>query len=405
MSAQALHGIRVVEFGAYAAGPAVGKHLADHGAEVIHVESHSRPDGFRSHYPPYKDNKPGLERSGLFAQVSNNKLDVTINLKHPRGVEVARALVGRSDVVIENFTPGTLARLGLGYEALAKDNPGLVMLSTCNQGQTGPHANHPGFGSHLSSLAGFTQLIGYTDSEPMILYGPYIDFIAVAYGIVAVMAALDYRRRTGQGQHIDLSQYESGLQFQARVALDYAANGRIAQRQGNEHAYAAPHGAFPCRGEDAWCAISVHDDAQWQALVAALGSPEWACDERFATVVSRKRHEGEIKERLAAWTRERAPREVEHLLQTAGVPAAAVNTMPDLFTDPQLAHRGAWQHREHPEIGRHAYEHPPWILSETPAQITRHAPLLGEHNEQVFKGIVELPDAEYERYKAEGVFD
>jgi crotonobetainyl-CoA:carnitine CoA-transferase CaiB-like acyl-CoA transferase len=405
MPEQALAGIRVIEFGAYAAGPAIGKHLADHGAEVIHVESHLRPDGFRTHYPPYKDHKVGLERSGLFALCNNNKQDVTLNLKHPRGVELARELVKRSQVVVENFTPGTMSRLGLGWEHLSALNPGLVMLSTCNQGQFGPHANHPGFGSHLSSLAGFTNLIGYEDSEPMLLYGPYIDFIAVGYGVLAVVAALDFRRRTGQGQYIDLSQLETGLQFQGRVVLDYASNGRVAQRQGNHHPHAAPHEAFPCKGDDEWVAISVHDDAQWQALVRALGSPDWACAERFATVLGRKAHEAEIYEHLAAWTRPRDKREVERILQQAGVPAVAVNNMADLFADPQLQYRGSWQYLDHPEIGHHAYETSPWILSETPSRITSPAPLLGQHNRTVYTGVLGLSEAEFERLQAEGVFE
>lgn len=405
MADQALSGIRVIEFGAYAAGPTIGKHLADHGAQVIHVESRLRPDGFRTHYPPYKDHRPGLERSGLFALGNNNKLDITLNLKHPRGVEVARALVARSDAVVENFTPGTLGRLGLGWQELSRVNPRLVMLSTCNQGQTGPHAQHPGFGSHLSSLAGFTQLIGYSDSEPMLLYGPYIDYIAVGFGVLALVAALDYRRRSGRGQYIDLSQLESGLQFQARVVLDYAANGRVARRHGNHHPYAAPHDAFPCQGEDAWVAISVHDDRQWEAVVRALGSPAWARDPRFATVLGRKQHEAELAEHLAAWTRQRTPREAEAVLQAAGVHAAAVNAMPDLFTDPQIQHRGVWQYLDHPEIGHHAYESSPWILSETPGRIHSPAPLLGQHNHSVYTGVLGLSETEYRELEAEGVFE
>lgn len=404
MPDQVLQGVRVMEFGGYAAGPVVGKYLADHGAEVIHVESKFALDGFRTHWPPYPNNIPGINRSGLYAICNNNKLSITLNLKHPRGVELARELVAQSQAVVENFTPGTMARLGLGYEVLAERNPGLVMLSTCNQGQTGPHANHPGFGSHLSSLAGFTQFIGYADSEPMLLYGPFIDFIAVGYGVVAVMAGLAYQQRTGKGQYIDMSQYETGMQFQSRVVLDYAANGRVAQRQGNEDPYAAPHAAFPCQGEDAWCAISVHNDKQWQALVGALGYPAWATEERFATVLGRKQHKDELFELLAAWTRQRTPRQVEATLQQAGVHAAAVNNMADLFSDPQLAHRNTWPRLRHPEIGEHAYKVPPWLLSETPPVVHSPAPCLGEHNRAVYQGVLGLSDAEYQQLEADGAF-
>jgi benzylsuccinate CoA-transferase BbsF subunit len=166
----ALAGIRVVELGGFAAGPVVGQHLANYGAEVIRIESRTRLDGFRTHYPPYKDNIPGIERAGIFNFFNSGKRGVTLNLKTAQGVELARRLVAKADVVVENFTPGTMARLGLSYDVLAGDNPALVMLSTCNQGQTGPHAAHPGFGTHLTSLAGLTQLLGFPVQAPVLLY-------------------------------------------------------------------------------------------------------------------------------------------------------------------------------------------------------------------------------------------
>ena len=175
MPPQALQDIVVVEFAAFAAGPCVGKYLANHGAFVVKVESRSRLDGFRAHYPPYKDNIKGANRSGVFAMNNDCVHSVGINLKVPNGLEIAKKLVAKADVVIENFTPGTMKKLGLGYEELARLNPRLVMLSTCNLGQTGPRAQHPGFGSQLTSLSGFTHLIGEPDQTPVIVYGPYID--------------------------------------------------------------------------------------------------------------------------------------------------------------------------------------------------------------------------------------
>ena len=238
---QSLKGVKVVEFAAFAAGPAVGKHLADHGATVVHIESRVRPDGFRTHYPPYKDNIHGLNRSGLFALINNDKLDITLNLKKaPQATELAKKIVAWSDVVIENFSPGTMARLGLDYQNLKKVKPDLVMLSSSNLGQSGPHAHHAGFGSQLSSLAGFTHLTGYPDGSPQILYGPYIDYIAVAYGAVAILAALDYKRRTGRGNHIDAAQYETGLQYLAPILLDYKVNGTVAGRNANRDLHAVP---------------------------------------------------------------------------------------------------------------------------------------------------------------------
>jgi benzylsuccinate CoA-transferase BbsF subunit len=392
----ALGGIRIVEFAVFAAGPVVSKHLANYGAEVVRVESHLNPDGFRAHYPPFAGNQPGLDRSGAFAVFNDGKLGVTLNLKAPEGVDLAKRLVARADVVIENFTPGTLNRLGLGYEALRAVRPDLVMLSSCNMGQTGPYAHHPGFGSMLSSLGGFTNLTGYPGEMPLLNYGPYIDFVAVGYGVIAVMAALDYRRRTGQGQYVDLSQYENGLQFIASSLLDYQVNDRLPERWGNRSPYAAPHGAFPCRGDDAWCTISVTSDAEWASLRRAIGDPEWARDPRYATLLGRKAHEDELEARVAEWTREREPRAVMETLQAAGVPSGVVNTMADLYSDPQLAHRDYWWEIPHAALGPFHYEAGGFTLSDTPARPGRPSPLLGEHNYYVFCDLLGLPEADYQ---------
>src|ERR1035437_11031284 len=191
MSQQALDGITVIEFGAFAAGPCIGKYMANHGAFVVRVESKSRLDGFRAHYPPFKDNIKGPNRSGVFAFNNDSVYSVGVNLKVPAGLEIARKLASRADVVIENFTPGTIRKLGLGYEALAGLNPRLVMLSTCNLGQTGPRAQHPGFGSQLTLLSRFTNLAGEPDGTPVLVYGPYIDYVAVGFGYIAILAALE----------------------------------------------------------------------------------------------------------------------------------------------------------------------------------------------------------------------
>lgn len=395
--------IKAVEFGGYAAGPAINKYLANHGATVIRVESKTRPDGFRTHYPPFKENRPGLNRSGCFAMFNDGKLSVTLNLKTPEGLELAKRLVGWADLVVENFTPGAMRRLGLDYESLKAVNPGLVMLSTCNHGQTGPQAHHPGFGSQLSSLAGFTHLTGEPDGPPLILYGPYIDFVAVAFGFVAVLAALDYRRRTGQGCYIDLSQNETGLQFLAPPLLDARVNGRVETRQGNRTPAAAPHGAFPCRGEDRWCTLSVWSDREWERLVEIMGSPGWAKEARFSTLAGRKAHEAELEQRLSEWTRQLTAGEVMARLQAAGLRAGVVNGIPELFTDPQLGHRGLWWALRHAEIGEYHAKAPPFILSRTPARPGRPAPCLGEHNEMVLREILGLSDDEIERLRADGV--
>jgi benzylsuccinate CoA-transferase BbsF subunit len=391
-----LKGVKIVEFAAFAAGPAVGKHLADHGATVVHIESRVRPDGFRAHYPPYKDNIHGLNRSGLFALCNNDKLDITLNLKKaPKATELAKRIVSWADVVIENFSPGTMARLGLDYDNLKKVKPDLIMLSSSNLGQSGPHAHHAGFGSQLSSLAGFTHLTGYPDGPPQILYGPYIDYIAVAYGAVAILAALDYKRRTGKGNYIDTAQYETGLQYLAPILLDYKVNGNVASRNANRDPHAAPHGAFPCKGEDSWCVLSVHTNAEWQALCRVMGSPPWSTDAKFSTHELRKANEDELDKNMAEWTCRYPALEIMERLQSAGIRAGVVNTMRDVYCDPQLSQRPQWVELEHPEIGKMHYQRPPFLLTQTPPGPSRRDPLLAEHNDYFYRSLLGLSEQEY----------
>lgn len=382
----------------------VGKHLGEHGATVIHVESRSRPDGFRVHYPPYKDNRPGLNRTGTFAIFNDSKYGITLNLKHERGRALAMRLVAWADVLIENFVPGVMERNGLGYAAVSEVNPPIVYLSTCNMGQTGPKASQRGFGSQLTSQSGFTYLTGYPNGEPMLLFGPYIDFVAVGFGLIAVLAGLDYRRRTGRGVWIDLAQYEAGLQFVAPALLEYEVTGTIPTRTGNRSPHAAPHGAYPCRGDDRWCVIAVCSDDEWDALCRATGHPEWTEDPRFATLAARKTHEEDLDTLLAAWTAQRTPQEVMGTLQAAGVRAGVVNRLSDLFADPQLQHRRIWRELPHAELETFYYEAPPFALSETPADL-RPSPLLGEHNRFVYHGMLGLSDDEIAHLTADGVIE
>lgn len=393
---QSLKGIKVVEFAAFAAGPVVGKHLADHGATVVHIESKVRPDGFRAHYPPYKDNVHGLNRSGLYALCNNDKLDITLNLKKaPAATELAKKIAAWADVVVENFSPGTMGRLGLGYEDLSKANPGLIMLSSSNLGQSGPHAHHAGFGSQLSSLAGFTHLTGYPGGSPQILYGPYIDYIAVAYGAVAILAALDYRKRTGKGNYIDAAQYETGLQYLAPILLDYKVNGRVASRNANRDPHAAPHGAYPCKDDDRWCALSVSSEDEWKALVKAMKNPAWA--KKFPTFEARKANEDELDRLVGEWTRGFAARELMDMLQKAGVKAGVVNRMCDVYEDPQLKQRPQWVEIEHPEIGKMHYQRPPFLLTKTPPGPAKRDPLLAEHNDYFYRELLGLSAEEYKK--------
>jgi len=280
----------------------------------------------------------------------------------------------------------------------------LVILSSCNQGQTGPHAQHPGYGSQLTALAGFNELLGEPGRTPVILYGPYIDYIAVGYGVIAILAALERRRRTGEGCVIDLSQYEAGLQFLAPVLLEHAANGTVPTRDANHDRVAVPHGVYPARGDDRWVALSVWSDDEWSRFRVALGDDDWSRDAGLATTAGRREREAELDDHIAAWTRTRTREEIVAMLRARGLRAAAVESVGELFDDEQLAHRGVWRRAAHAGLGEVGLMAPPFGLSETPARPDRAGPTLGEHNEAVFKGLLGLSADEYASLAADGVF-
>jgi benzylsuccinate CoA-transferase BbsF subunit len=395
----ALAGVRVVELGFAAAGPLVGKYLANFGAEVIRLESRLAADVFRTTYPPFKDGIVQPDRAAMFAFYNDGKRSATLNLKHREGVALARALIGKADVFVESFTPGTVARLGLGAETLRAENPGLIVLSSCNQGQTGPHAFHPGYGSQLSALAGFVQLLGEPDSTPVLLYGPYIDYVAVGYGAIAVLAALERRRRTGAGCTIDLSQYEAGLQFLTPTILEFAANGRIPGRAGNADAVAAPHGVYRCAGDDRWVALSVWTDAEWRKLrdVTGIDGPDTAAERRAARA--------QLDVRIGEWTATRDRDQIVKHLRDRGLRVAPVLAISELFTDAQLAHRGMWPVVKHPTIGDMHVMAPPFRLSATPSLQDRPGPTVGADNDHVFGEILGLSLDERRRLERDGVFE
>ncbi len=400
----ALGDLRIVELGGYGAGPGVGKLFAEHGAEVIRIESRLWLDGFRTNYPPFKDNIAGPERAAMFAITNDSKLSVSLNLKTSEGRDLAVRLIERADVLIENFAPGTTERLGLGHKEMATRNKKLITLSTSNQGRSGPQAKRVGFGTHLSSLSGFTELTGWPDRQPVLLWGPYIDYIAVAYGAAAVLAALERRRQSGVGCHIDLSQYECGLQFLAPALIQYFANGEVSHRIGNRDPNAVPHGIFPCSGKERWCAISIHDDAEWERFVNVVGEP-WVKDLALASVSGRRAREEQLEQSISTWTAHRSREEVVDRLREGGVHTALVNDMADLFKDPQLTYRQMFHRLDHPVIGEHFVPGPPFKLSVTPAEISHSAPTLGQHNEVVLCDILGLSSAELEKLQVSGALE
>ena len=405
MGNQALEGLKIADFSWYIAGPSIAMWLAHHGAEVIRIESLTRPDELRA-IEPFKDGIPGINRSGCYANYNSNKYGMALNLNHPKGVMVAEKIVAWADVVVENFTPGTMERKwGLGYEGIREIKPDIVVLSSSPMGQTGPEAQQAGFGLELTCRGGFSHFLGYPDQESVILGYPYSDTATPPVGVIAIMAALEYRRRTGKGQYIDMSQHEVMVQHLTPGILDFTANGREGGRIGNRHPYASPHGAYRCKGDDRWCAIAVFTDQDWQAFCKVIGKPEWTMDPKFSTAMARKKNEAELDGLIENWTSNVDPEEVMSRMQSSGVPAGVVQSGKDLLDDPQLMHRHHFWMLNHPEMGVCAYDGPPFKLSGTPAELHMPAPCLGEHTEHVCTKILGMTDEEFIGLLTEGVFE
>jgi crotonobetainyl-CoA:carnitine CoA-transferase CaiB-like acyl-CoA transferase len=397
-----LEGIKVADFTWNIVGPLSTKVLADYGAEVIRIESQSRPDPGRT--VPFKDGIPGLNRGGSFNQWNTSKMSVALNLAHPKGVAVAKRFIARADIVVETFAGGVMGRMGWGYEELKKIKPDIIMLSSCMQGQTGPHANHPGFGYHLSALSGFSQIAGWPDRDPPWL-GPYTDFPAPHFNALLILAALDYRRRTGKGHYFDMSQYENGVHFLAPLILDYVVNQRVANRMGNRSSDAAPHNTYRCRGEERWCAIAVFTNEEWQSFTSVIGSPAWTNDPKFATLSARKENEDELDRLIEEWTINHSAEEVMNLMQAGGVAAGVLQNGEDLLEyDPQLKHRHLFWELDHAETGAYHAPRPSFVLSKASCEL-RSAPLVGEHNDYAMKEILGMPDEEIAELVIEGVLE
>jgi benzylsuccinate CoA-transferase BbsF subunit len=408
-----LDGIRVLDFGWVAVGPVIGSLLGEMGAEVIKIESSRRLDYCRLLPPTVSVRReqsdgtpaaPDLDMVSMFHNYNRGKLGITVDLQHPGAPALLGRLVARSDVVLENFSPGVLRRIGLHYEALRALRPDLVMISCSAAGQDGPWSELKTFAPSLSSLAGLEELIGYPGERVLgaLAYG-YADPSNAHHGALGVLAALWHRQRTGKGQYIDMSQLEATVGLTVEPLMDWFMNERVWGCQGNDHLSMAPHGNYPCRGDDAWVSIAVEDGDAWGRLIAALGNASWAREPRFATLAGRRAHRGELDARLAEWTREQTPWEVTEILQRAGVAAFPVYGLAEQAADPHFQARGLMARPEHPRIGpMEVYAHP-IRLSATPGEVTGTAPMLGEHNHQVFGELLGLTDDEIERLRAEGV--
>ncbi len=396
-----LDGIRVVDFTWVWAGPIMGRHLADYGAEVISVENPEYIDLARQLI--YQDGEYDPDMAVAYTNFNAGKKSVTLNMAAPEAIDMVKRLIAMSDVIIESMTPKAMRNWGLTYDAVRQIKPDIIMLSSCMQGQTGPYSMSPGNGAILPALAGISEVTGWPDRGPTGQGGPYTDFLAGAMGAAAVMTALVHRERTGEGQYIDMSQNECSMHFLTTAFLDYSANGRIATRVGNRRAGFAPHGVYRCQGEEAWCTIAVQSEAEWAALCAVMGHPDWTQDASFATGRSRELHAETLDARLEAWTVELPAQEVMDRLQQARVPAAVVHNAEGLETDAQLAHRDHYARLEHPRIGENVIDQYGFRLGDTPGGVTVPAPLLGQHNDYVLGELLGLTPAEIARLTEAGV--
>jgi len=397
--------LKIAAFSWALVGPLTLKFFADYGATVIRVETSLRPCVTRTS-APYKDNIPGLNRSGYYNHFSANMMSLSLNMKNPEGLGVAKDLIAWADVVMENFTPDVMDKWGLGYEGLKKIKPEIIMVRQNGFGTEGPYKNLAAFGMILAAIAGIPNYIGWPDGGPLpVGVGAYTDGISPRFASAALIAALDYRNRTGKGQLIDLAQFETSLYYLLPGILDAAINKREPARNGNAVEYAAPHNVYPCKGEERWCTIAVTNDAQWKALCNTIGKPGLAIDPRFDSMQQRKENEKALDAEIEKWTRDRTPEDVMNVLQTAGVAAGIVENAADVFQDPQLRQRGLLWPIEHKEMGEFTHLGASMVLSETPAQSEGPSPCIGEHNKYILTKILGKTDDEFMELLAAGALE
>jgi crotonobetainyl-CoA:carnitine CoA-transferase CaiB-like acyl-CoA transferase len=401
--AYAFEGIHVLDFTWVGVGPITTKYLADNGADVIRIESQAKLDVLRV-APPWKDAQPGIDRSQFFASFNSSKRGIALDLSKPKARAIILKMLPWADVVSESFTPKAMRNWGLDYEKLRALKPDLIMFSTCMQGQTGPNALYPGFGQLMAALSGFYHISGYGDGEPSPPYGAYSDFVAPRFLAAALIAALDYKRRTGTGQYIDMSQYEAALHNLAPALIDYFATGRILDAQANRSPRYAPHGAYRCADEDGlerWISIAVANDEDWKALLGVIGNE--GMGERYAHHVARLKGQAGLDELIGAKTRVHQAWELTRKLQAAGVAAYPVQNCVDLHQDENLEAFGFWHWLDHKEMGPSPYEGLQHRLSKTPGDLRRPAPALGQHNEEIFREMLGMDRAEVEQLIEEKV--
>ncbi|MBI3246559.1 MAG: CoA transferase [Deltaproteobacteria bacterium] len=394
MNKAPLDGIRVADFCWAWAGPYGALQLAHLGAEVIRIESTTRMCPSRL-IPPWADNiQQGYNRSGYFNQYNQGKRSLTLNLKTEEGLNLAKKLVGKSDIVIENFAAGIMDKMGLGYEVLRAIKPDIIMAALSGYGATGPESSYVSYGPPQVALSGMASLTGYDDGIPRQAGFSYGDPNGGVHGAYAIMCALLHRAKTGAGQYIDLSQREACAMLLPEGIMDYVMNKTQPPCNGNRDPYMAPHGVFRCKGDDRWVSLAARDDDEWRRLCTVMGKPALASDPQFATLVARKENEDALEAEVTAWTHERSAEEATQQLQQAGIPSYPSLDGRDLLANPQAEARGFFVEFEHPEVGTRRHLGIPWHMSHTPCEVRRPAPMLGEATEYVLEQIIGLTHEE-----------
>jgi crotonobetainyl-CoA:carnitine CoA-transferase CaiB-like acyl-CoA transferase len=389
-----LAGLKVVEVTGNWAGPLAGRHLGDLGAEVVKVEYATRPATRAGRWPGAFRAKTHYNRSGYFNKLNRNKRDVCLDLSVPEGREAFLKLVEWADVLIENNSARVFPNLGLGYENLSKLNPGLIMVSMAGFGATGPYRDFVAYGANIELSSGLVSLSGYGPGEHSNTSSFYADPVAGNHGAVAILAALEYRRRTGKGQFIDISLNEGAAGFFCEAIMDYSMNGVVREPMGSRSLAHAPQGVYPCFGEDSWLVLTVRDETEWRALAAVIGRDDLASRPDLATTDGRRAAHDEIDDAIRAWCAERDHREAARRLQAAGVAAGPVLANWEIVTDPHLHERGYLVYVDHPDAGVLPYPGFGWKLSRTPARVRRHSPMFGEHTREVLCVDLGMSEAE-----------
>ena len=399
----ALQGIRVLDFTWIHAGPSATRILSDQGAEVIKVESNNALSVVGG---PASATARGL---GQRHNWNAGKLSISLNMKTPQGIDIAKRLVAVSDVVAENFSGRVMPSWGLDYDSIRPINPSIVMLSMSGFGRTGPWKDRVSYGQTLQAWSGFTQLTGFPDADPSGPASAYSDAVGGMAGAQAVLLALIHRSCTGRGQWLDVSQFESLSSLLDTLVLDMSANGAaaVSTRTGNRqpHGGGAPHGAYRCAGDDRWVAITVSTDEEWRAFVDALGNPQWSADPRFADSHARELNVDALDACVESWTLEHTAEEVMTLLQSAGVAAGVVQSGEDLSRDPQLKERGFFRRVPDHQGEERIIESAPYKLSRTPGAVTRGAPAFAADMTYVLRELLGMSDDEVDECAIAGAFD